>query len=187
VTEVAERCADLGHLTLDALHELRTIATGYAQSLEPRREEAAGALDPHAPSDVLRIDDRDAARPHGQVIDVRKTHRDAAVVQEEDALAVQQLFEAGRDAPLAVRARPPCLNVRWIARHAHRHYAKAAILLPRAFLALFAQVLVATTSPGAGRAVIERLAPRDRLWWRLRYAKRGVGLACHAPRARHAA
>jgi hypothetical protein len=103
---------------------------------------------------ALRVDDPHARRGDGDVVDVRATAGNAAVVQDDDTV-VEVLGEQLRNVFLAAGARGPDLLVRRVVAERQHQTTEAWVLFAHALLAVHAPPLVLATRARAGDAEVQ--------------------------------
>lgn len=167
LARMLERRQDQSSLALDSLDETRLITTSDQEVLRSRTQEAAAGLRAYLALVVLGVDHSDPALADGQVVDVRASPGNPAIVQQIDAVTVQQLRESSGNSLLALGAPLPRALMLWLAqlRHAGSHPTQPDSVpgSSRLFLTRQAPTLMFTMSARAGGAAFQRFDGADRI------------------------
>ena len=153
-----EHVADSGDLSLEPVDELGGIAP---PDQEPRRPEPGGAdLDLALP--VFGVDDPDAGRCDGEVVDISAATRHAAVVPRDDAVRVGSNHQRVSDRPFGKRTLVEGGFMLRRVLEGEKQSADAGVSLPRALFAIAPTALVLAHQARPGIAQLKRGLSRHR-------------------------
>jgi hypothetical protein len=142
VRAVRQERANSVCLSEDTVDEIRLVTSPDEEMLGARAEQAAASLDSDPAAVALGVDDGDARRADGDVVDVAPASRHSAVVQEDHASFARPPLElVGKLDLCFCSARPGALVPR-LAAHRQHYAAEHSEPLADARLAIRPSTLV---------------------------------------------